>query len=212
MTNASQAPRHMGFLEELREQRWDDHRYYHQSRVNQTMHLFSSTCFIATYLLLPFRPVAGVLLGWVIAMWSRQIGHFFFEPRSYDEVNQASFRHKEAIKVGFNLQRKVILFVAWIAVPLGLCVSRSFFGLVQPWVGLNGYLHLLVNLWLVLAGVGLLGRTLFLCVTRNRQTGVVWFVKILTDPFHDVMIYWRAPLHLMRGEWLDPMPHARARP
>jgi hypothetical protein len=32
--------------------------------------------------------------------------------------------------------------------------------------------------------------------------------KILTDPFHDVKLYARAPLYLLKGELIDPM-HAR---
>jgi len=32
----------MTFLEELQQQRWDDHRYYHHNRVNQLLHLFSA--------------------------------------------------------------------------------------------------------------------------------------------------------------------------
>jgi hypothetical protein len=28
--------------------------------------------------------------------------------------------------------------------------------------------------------------------------------KILTDPFHDVKLYHTAPLHLCRGELIDP--------
>jgi len=28
-----------GFFEMLRVQRWDDHRYYHHSRINQSLHL-----------------------------------------------------------------------------------------------------------------------------------------------------------------------------
>jgi hypothetical protein len=31
----------------------------------------------------------------------------------------------------------------------------------------------------------------------------VWATKILTDPFHDIKLYHKAPLHLLRGEWLD---------
>jgi hypothetical protein len=199
----------MTFLEELREQRWDDHRYYHQSRVNQSLHLFSSLCFIATYVFIPIYPIAAAILGWVIAMWSRQIGHFFFEPKGYDDVNKATFAHKEKIKVGYNLQRKVILFCAWVAVPVVLRLSPSLGGLIKPWTDTSSYLNMLGILWLGLAGVGLLSRTLFLMVTRNFQTGAVWFTKILTDPFHDVMIYWRAPLWLMKGQWIDPMDHAR---
>ena len=33
--------------------------------------------------------------------------------------------------------------------------------------------------------------------------------KILTDPFHDIWLYHRAPLHLLRGELIDPMAHVR---
>jgi hypothetical protein len=204
MTNAKT------FMEELREQRWDDHRYYHQSRVNQSLHLFSSLCFIATYIYIPFNPIIAAVLGWIIAMWSRQIGHFFFEPKTYDEVNRATFAHKEAIKVGYNLQRKVILFVAWLSVPIVLRMSPTVFGLLEPWTDRTTYLHRLGVAWLGLAAIGLLSRTLYLMLTRNFQTGAVWFTKILTDPFHDVMIYWRAPFFLMRGQWIDPMDHARS--
>jgi len=199
------------FLDELREQRWDDHRYYHRSYVNQTLHLISACCFLTTYVLLAIHPIAASLFGWVIAMWPRQIGHVFFEPRSYDEINRASFAHKEAIKVGFNLRRKLALFIGWIAVPLVLVASPTWFGVFPAWRDEASYLHSLGVLWLALGGIGLVARTLWLCATRGVQTGAVWFTKILTDPFHDVMIYHQAPLHLLRGEWLDPMHDVQAR-
>ena len=44
-----------------------------------------------------------------------------------------------------------------------------------------------------------------LCLQQSALTGVVWFTKILTDPFHDVKLYCRAPLALLRGELVDPM-------
>jgi len=37
----------------------------------------------------------------------------------------------------------------------------------------------------------------------------VWATKIITDPFHDIRMYYRAPLALLRGEMIDPMPHFR---
>jgi len=202
---------HRSFVEELREQRWDDHRYYHRSYVNQTLHLISACCFLTTYVLLPINPVAGALFGWVIAMWPRQIGHFFFEPKGYDEINDVSFEKKEEIKVGFNLQRKVILFAVWLSVPIILRLSPGLSDWMQAVSGYHSYQQQLGVLWLALAGAGLLARTLWLCATRNVQTGVVWFTKILTDPFHDIYMYHSAPLHLLRGEWLDPMEHARER-
>ena len=197
------------FSEELHEQRWDDHRYYHRSRVNQTLHLLSACCFLTTYALIPKSPIAAAIFGWVIAMWPRQIGHFFFEPKGYDEINHVSFDHKEEIKVGFNLRRKVILFIVWLSMPLALDFVPGLSGLVERTTGYRSYFDQLGVLWLALAGAGLLARTLYLCATRSVQTGVVWFTKILTDPFHDIMMYYAAPLHLLRGEWLDPMDHVR---
>jgi hypothetical protein len=199
----------MTFLEELREQRWDDHRFYHQSMVNQSIHFLSACCFLATYVLLAVNPMVAVLFGWPIAMWCRQIGHFFFEPKGYDKVNQTSFEHKEKVKVGFNLQRKVLLFCTWATVPVLLALSHTFFGLFAPWHDLHGYLDILWRLWLGLAAAGLVGRTIWLCATRSLQTGLVWITKIFTDPFHDILIYHRSPLRLMRGEWFDTMEEGR---
>jgi hypothetical protein len=192
------------FSEELHEQRWDDHRYYHRSRVNQTLHLLSACCFLTTYALIPKSPIAAAIFGWVIAMWPRQIGHFFFEPKGYDEINHVSFDHKEEIKVGFNLRRKVILFVVWLSMPLALDFVPGLSGLVERTTGYRSYFDQLGVLWLALAGAGLLARTLYLCATRSVQTGVVWFTKILTDPFHDIMLYHKAPLALLRGELVEP--------
>src|SRR5215813_466204 len=110
----TQKERHMSsFLQALEIQRWDDHRYYHHSRINQALHLLSAISFVCAYVLLFYSPVAAVLVAWLIGMTSRQIGHFFFEPKTYDEVNQATHEHKEDIKVGYNLQRKVVLMSIW---------------------------------------------------------------------------------------------------
>src|SRR5262247_819732 len=123
MKGSTEAMTSLTFGEELKQQRWDDHRFYHQSRVTQSLHLFSALCFLVSYAIMPFNPIAASLLGWIVAMWSRQIGHFFFEPKGFDRINYVSFHHKEEIKVGFNLQRKVLLFVAWLSVPMMLALS-----------------------------------------------------------------------------------------
>jgi hypothetical protein len=198
----------LSFLEELKEQRWDDHRFYHQSRVNQSLHLFSASCFLISYALIAFNPLAAALLGWVVAMWSRQIGHFFFEPKGFDRVNSVTFDYKESVKVGYNLQRKVILFIVWLSVPVVLWSNPTFFGMFSASDG-RSYLDRLAILWWVLAFAGLLLRTAWLCGTRSVQTGIVWFTKILTDPFHDVKMYHKAPIWLLKGQWLDPMEHAQ---
>jgi hypothetical protein len=74
-------------------------------------------------------------------MVSRQIGHFFFEPKDYDYVNQATHEHKEAIKVGYNLYRKVILLTIWAVSPLILYIDPNLLGMFEPHAGAQDYLY-----------------------------------------------------------------------
>lgn len=191
-------------LRELAIQRWDDHRYYHHSRINQSLHFVSATSFLCAYALVFWYPVYAALVGWLLAMTARQSGHFFFEPKGYDHVNQASHEYKESIKVGYNLRRKALLYVAWAAAPLPLFVDPTFFGLFERPLGAEGYVHHVSLIWLAVGIGGLLFRTIHLFFIRDMQTGIVWMLKILTDPLHDLKLYWRAPLALARGELIDP--------
>ncbi len=192
------------FLKALRIQRWDDHRYYHHSRINQSLHFFSALSFLAAYALIFTDPVAAALIGWLAAMVSRQIGHFFFEPKGYDEVNQASHEYKESIKVGYNLRRKIVLLTVWALAPAAIYLDPSFFGVFgddATFVQKTGMV------WLTIGVGGLLFRTFHLFYLKDVQTGLVWLTKILTDPFHDLKLYYRAPLCVLRGEFIDPALH-----
>jgi hypothetical protein len=200
-----------GFWAELREQRWDDHRYYHQSYVNQALHLLSALSFLTTFVLLAVHPVAAAIFGWIIAMWARQIGHFFFEPQGFDHVNQATHEHKEEIKVGYNIRRKVVLMAVWAGLPLTLWVAPSLGGLIEPATTFGEYVHDVGIAWLALGVAGLVFRVLQLWIQDGLVTGLVWATKIITDPFHDIWLYHKAPLHLLRGELIDPMTHAQQR-
>ncbi len=197
------------FMNLLAEQRWDDHRYYHQSRINQSLHFVSAVSFLCAYVILFFDPALAALIAWAVSMTTRQAGHFFFEPRGYDHVNQASDEHKEAIKVGYNLRRKIVLLSVWASLPLLLWIAPSMGGLIVPAVGMQEYLHDVGIAWLALGVGGVLLRTVHLFFLQGVMAGLAWATKILTDPFHDIMLYWRAPLHLLRGELLDPMHHVR---
>lgn len=195
----------MTFGEALAQQRWDDHRYYHHNRINQSLHFISALSFIAAYLVLWFEPAIAVLLGWLVAMPTRQIGHFFFEPKGYDEPNQVTHEYKEQIKVGYNLRRKVVLLTIWALSPLVLLLDPTLFGLLDRPDGWYALLNNVSVLWLVLAAGAILFRTVQLCFQQDVQTGLVWATKILTDPFHDVKLYHKAPLYVWRGEMFDPI-------
>jgi hypothetical protein len=197
------------FLRELEIQRWDDHRYYHHSRINQSLHLLSALSFVVAYGLLFVDPAWAAILAWCVSMTSRQAGHFFFEPRGYDHVNQATDAHKEAIKVGYNIRRKVVLMTVWAAMPVVLWAEPSLLGAIEPATSLAGYVHDVGIAWLALGVTGLAFRVAQLWWQQDLLTALVWMTKILTDPFHDIWLYHKAPLHLMRGEFIDPMEHVR---
>ena len=199
-----------GFFKALAEQRWDDHRFYHHSRINQSLHFVSACCFVASYFLLFTHPALAGLLGWIVSMVTRQSGHFFFEPKGYDDVNQATQKYKEDVKVGYNLRRKVVLMSIWALSPLVLYASPTLFGVfAAPYTDGAGFLDHLSKMWIALGVGAVLFRTVQLFFVRDVQTGLVWLTKIVTDPFHDIWRYHKAALQLLRGELIYPMHHAR---
>lgn len=188
---------------QLAEQRWDDHRYYHHSLINQSLHLLSATTFVVCYLLAFSEPAIAALLAWGVAMTSRQAGHFFFEPKGYDHVNQVTNDYKEAVKVGYNIRRKVVFMALWAISPVPLLVSPTLWGIFDPLPGVEGFLRHLGLMWLAIGAGGLVFRTVHLFFLRDIETGLIWALKIVTDPFHDIKLYWRAPLRLLRGERIE---------
>jgi hypothetical protein len=193
------------FAEALRVQRWDDHRYYHHSRINQSLHLVSALSFLFSYVMLLKDPAIAALTGWLVSMTTRQAGHFFFEPKTYDHYNRATHEHKEDIKVGYNLRRKVVLMSVWALSPAVLYVDPTLFGLFEPHTTTMEFIRHVAIIWLALGAGGLVFRTVHLFFLYNVQTGLVWATKILTDPFNDVKLYHKAPYYLfVKGQLIDP--------
>ena len=192
------------FFKQLAIQRWDDHRYYHHSRINQSLHFISALSFLVAYALLFKDPAMAGLIGWLVSMTTRQSGHFFFEPLGYDEINQATQEHKEAIKVGYNLRRKIVLIAIWAVSPLMLLINPGMFGFFEPHTSLETFVRHTGLIWLVIGIGGLLFRTIHLFFLKDVMSGLVWMTKILTDPFHDIMLYYKSPLALLRGELIEP--------
>jgi hypothetical protein len=187
------------FFETLRTQRWDDHRYYHHSLVNQSLHLLSAVSFVCAYILMFDDPAMAALIGWLVAMISRQAGHFFFEPMDYDVVNQVTNEYKEAIKVGYNIRRKIVLMTVWALSPLLLVAYPAMFGLFTPARTAMEFAKHVGYLWFAVGLGGLAFRTIQLCLTKDVQTGLAWMTKIITDPFNDIRLYYRSPAKLIKA-------------
>ena len=82
------------------------------------------------------------------------------------------------------------------------------FGLFEPATDRSALIDQVGIIWLAVGVGGLLFRTVQLFFIRDVQTGLVWMTKILTDPFHDLVLYYKAPFYLLRGQLIDPMDHA----
>ncbi len=153
-------------------------------------------------------PAVSALAGWLVAMTTRQTGHFFFEPKDYDHGNHATHEYKEEVKVGYNLRRKVVLLTIWALSPLPLYFDPTYLGIFTPHANKTEFIRHVADIWLAIGIGGVLFRVVQLFLLKDVQTGLVWATKILTDPFHDIKLYYKAPLALLRGELIDRGIHA----
>ena len=108
--------------------------------------------------------------------------------------------------MGFNLRRKVVLLSIWVLLPLVIYYFPGTFDVVPMHASWVEFSEAVGYAWLALGAGGLLFRTIHLCFIKDVQTGLVWMTKILTDPFHDIVLYHKAPLYLLRGELIDNNP------
>jgi len=131
-------------------------------------------------------------------MMTRQTGHFFFEPRDYDQINQATHEYKEEIKVGYNLQRKRILMAIWALSPLLLLVDPTLHGVFEAPKGTGDLIRQIGYIWFFVGAFGFVFRIVQLFVQQDAMTALVWVTKILTDPFHDIQLYHKSPYYLLR--------------
>ena len=191
-------------LATLKEQRWDDHRYYHHSRINQTLHFVSACSFLIAYVYLFIDPVVSAYIAWLISMTTRQAGHFFFEPKDYDTYNQATQEYKEEIKIGYNLKRKRVLMACFVLIPILAYFDLQFMNYLVPHQDTETFLNRVGIGWLWLGVAAVLFRMIQLTSIQSRRVAITWCIKILTDPFHDVIIYRKSPFYLMRGQLIDP--------
>jgi hypothetical protein len=93
---------------------------------------------------------------------------------------------------------------------LAFYLEPSLFGLFQPHTDIHTFIHHVALTWIAIGIGGLIFRTVHLFFIKDVKTGLVWMTKILTDPFHDIKLYHKSPLFLLRGELIDPR-HAQHR-
>lgn len=133
-----------------------------------------------------FDPMVSALVGWLVSMTSRQAGHFFFEPKGYDHVNDAVARAQGGNqgRLQFAAQGRADGDLGAVAAG-ALSRSHAVF-MFAPWASPATSRMRQAKIWLAVGIGGLLFRTVHLFFIRDVDTGLVWMTKIITDPFNDL--------------------------
>ena len=125
-------------------------------------------------------------------------------------MHKVTNEYKEAIKVGYNQNRKIVLLIVWGSAPLVLFLFPTLFGVFPPPADRIDFIRHVGLVWLAIGIGGGLFRMVQLFIIRDVRTALTWAFKVLTDPFHNIALYWKSPLALLRGELIDTtIGHAR---
>ena len=175
-----------GFYTEIMRRKHDDHLASHSNVINQALHLLSSSTFIFCYALIFFDLTAAVCLG-LAALFIRQFGHAILEPPCHD---------KEQLLLGFNTRDKSIIVAGYLAITIAVLAKA---GTWSP-AGLVAAAPALAHWWFFLTVAVVLGHVAFLAWKHDVRSSLVWFVKLITDPFTDIKAYYTSPLRLLANE------------
>jgi glutamate-1-semialdehyde 2,1-aminomutase len=173
------------FYNEVMRRKLDDHVASHSHPLNQLFHLLSSSVFIYCYFLI-FSDLTTAVSASLAALFVRQFGHALVEPPCHD---------KEELLLGFNTPNKTMIVSAYCLIPIAnmfAAGSWTFAAFLDRWPAI-------AQQWWGLTLVVVLGRMVYLAWLHDFRISMIWFVKLVTDPFTDIKAYlprtasaWRA--------------------
>jgi len=154
--------------------------------------------FLCAYVMAFSDPAMAALIGWLIAMTTRQVGHS-------SSSRAATIRSTMHRRLQGRDQGRIQHPSASSCCSLSGPPRFSFWFSIQRCSGSSSpcryaeFIRHVGEVWLVvgLAGIAFARSS---CSSSRifDRTGVV--TKIATDPFHDIKLYHRAPLHLLAGK------------
>ena len=174
------------FYTEIMRRKHDDHLASHSNVINQALHLLSSSTFIFCYALIFFDLTAAVCLG-LAALFIRQFGHAILEPPCHD---------KEQLLLGFNTRDKSIIVGGYLAITIAVLTKEGSWSRAG-WIAAG---PTLAHWWFFLTVAVVLGHVVFLAWKHDVRSSLIWFVKLITDPFTDIKAYYTSPLRLLANE------------
>jgi glutamate-1-semialdehyde 2,1-aminomutase len=152
-----------------------DHHASHSDTVNQLLHILSSSAFLVCYALI-FWDLTSAMWAGVIALLLRQFGHAVLEPPCHD---------KEMTLLGYNTRNKSAILGVYLLIPIADMLyvgtwDAGTFPAVAPAVARH---------WFAWTMVVVAGRAAYLLWKHGLRLSLVWVVKLVTDPFTDLLTY-----------------------
>ena len=163
------------FYAEIMRRKKDDHHASHSDAVNQLLHIVSSSAFLVCYWLVFWDLTAAMWAG-LAALFLRQFGHAVLEPPCHD---------KEAVLLGYNTRKKTVILGAYLLIPAVYLAAAGSWRTDALWAMAEPAAQALF-LW---TGLVVAGRVVYLIGTKGFRLGMVWFVKLITDPITDILAY-----------------------
>ena len=179
------------FYSEVMRRKHDDHVASHSHPLNQLFHILSSSVFIYCYFLI-FTDLTTAVTFSLAALFVRQLGHAVIEPPCHD---------KEELLLGYNTRNKTIIVSSYGLIPL----INMFNASAWTFGGLMEQLPTIAEQWFGLTLVVIVGRVAYLMWQHDFRISMVWFVKLVTDPFTDLMAYTPRSLREVQA-FLPPYP------
>ena len=164
------------FYSEIMQRKHDDHLASHSNLINQFFHLLSSSVFIFCYAFIFFDLTEAMVIG-LAALFVRQFGHAILEPPCHD---------KEQALLGFNTRDKSLLVAGYFLLPILHLIKAGSVSLPT----LASIIPPVAHEWFYLTAAVVLAHVIFLVWKFDFRTSMVWFIKLITDPFTDLPAYY----------------------
>ena len=163
------------FYSEVMRRKHDDHVASHSHPLNQLFHILSSSVFIYCYFLI-FTDLTTAVSFSLAALLVRQLGHAVIEPPCHD---------KEELLLGYNTRNKTLIVSAYLLIPIVNIANASALTVAA----LYDTLPIIAEQWFGLTLIVVLGRVAYLMWIHDFRISMIWFVKLITDPFTDLVAY-----------------------
>jgi glutamate-1-semialdehyde 2,1-aminomutase len=169
----------VSFYAEIMERKKDDHHASHSNLINQFFHLLSSSTFIICYILVFSNFDLAMFLG---------------------------MGDKEKALLGFNTRNKTIIVGGYILIPIVQVVQLAKAGSLT-FESIASIIPTVALQWFLLTLAAVLGRVIYLMWAHDFRGSMIWFVKLITDPFTDIVAYYNSVNKIFR---VPPTPKSEA--